>query len=111
MLLPRFFVPNQLPSIFALPFDPTDGICIVPAAFVSHARPSSLRAQPLYKYTLSFTNFMVDDFIQGKVGDSSESGIDVAKGGNRNFAVRYSLGVDLRSGRFVTGEGLMPLFR
>jgi hypothetical protein len=109
--LPRLFVPNQLPAIFALPFDPTDAICVVPAAFVSQARPSALRAQPIYKYTVSFTNFMVDDLIQGKVGDTSKSGIEAAKGQNRNFAVRYSLGLDLRSGRFITGEGLMPLFQ
>jgi hypothetical protein len=109
--MPRLFVPNQLPGIFALPFDPTDAISVVPAAFISQVRPSSLRAQPLHKYTVSFTNFMVDDFIQGKVGDSSEAGIDVAKGKNRNFAVRYSLGLELRSGRFITGEGLMPLFQ
>jgi hypothetical protein len=60
---------------------------------------------------MSFTNFMVDDFIQGKVGDTSKSGIEAAKGQNRNFAVRYTLGLDLRSGRFITGEGLMPLFQ
>jgi hypothetical protein len=104
-------IPKQLASIFEVPFDPCDGICVLPAGFVNHARPSSLRAQTVHRYTVSFTDFIVDDLIQGKVGDSTKNGIDVAQGKNRNFEVRYSLGLELRSGRFLTNEALYPLFR
>jgi hypothetical protein len=101
-------LPSRPPNI--LPFDPADRICVLRSDFVNASRPSSLRAKALHPYTQAFANFMVDDLIYGKVGDATKAGVAAASGRNRNFAVRYSLGLEVRSGRFFTGEALMPLF-
>lgn len=109
--VPPFVIPDHDVSVLRLPFDPSDAISVLPSDFVLHARASALRATPLRRYTTSFTNFMVDEFIGGRVGDATEHGIDTAEGKDRKFKVRYSVGVDLRRGRFFTDEDLQPLFR
>jgi hypothetical protein len=53
-----------------------DGVLILPASFVAGA--SKQNFQPvahLSPFTCSFVKFMVDDFIQGKLGDSSRTAL------------------------------------
>lgn len=51
----------------------TDGICILPALIVEGLDKSTWQAVVhLHPFTCSFVKFMVDDFIQGKVGDRSK---------------------------------------
>jgi tetrahydromethanopterin S-methyltransferase subunit G len=109
--LPRSVPPYQPAHIFGLCFDPSDGVCVLSSNFVASIRPSALKAGLIHKYTMPFADFMVDDLLTGITGDSSKGGVAVAGGRERNFSVRYSLGLDVRSGRFFTDEQLSPLFQ
>lgn len=109
--MPSFSIPVKATNMANLPFDPSDGICVLPSSMVSSTRPGSLRAKPIHRYTVSFADFMVDDFLQEKVGDTTKEGIKIARGESPEFEVRYSLGVDLRNGPISTGEALRPLFQ
>jgi hypothetical protein len=101
---------DLLARVIASQFDPSAVLSVLPAGFVIEARPSALRAKPISRYVTSFADFMVDGVIRGNIGDSTEQGKNVAAGRNRQFHVRYSIGIDVRAGRFFSGESLAPLF-
>ena len=49
----------------------------------------------VYPYTLPLTNFIVDDFMQCKVGDSRRSVLQIASAQNERFRVRRSVSLFL----------------
>jgi hypothetical protein len=57
----------------------TNGICILPAS-VAQGMDRSVWNEviKLHPFTCSFVKFMVDDFIQGKVGDSRKDAVAAA---------------------------------
>ena len=70
------------------------GIMVLPVMTqIGLGVPSSVeRVTP---YTLPFTNFFVDDFLQCKVGDGRRRTIQIASGRNERFPVRRSVTLSL----------------
>ena len=56
-----------------------DGILVLPATFVRGAAGASFQTvMEVLPFTSSFVKFMVDDFIQGKLGDSGQRAVAAA---------------------------------
>jgi hypothetical protein len=71
-----------------------DDITILPALTrVGWRREGTINK--IHKFTSPFSSFMVDDFFQGKVGDSSSTTKKVAYGEDENNPIRYSLRINI----------------
>lgn len=76
---------------------PPLGVIVVPALFRLNWSGSSTIEQ-LFKYTLPFSTFFVDDFIQCKVGDYEDRLIKMIRREDQAFPVRYGLEIRLSTG-------------
>jgi hypothetical protein len=92
-----------------------DGILILPASFVAGASTASFQnVSQLLPFTSSFVKFMVDDYFQGKLGDSRRRALAAAltrelrrvtEIGDTDIPVpRFSIAFTLDINQMVTGH-------